>query len=319
MENVVYSLKNANSTVVEFISGQQAVEELQKSDDFINNFSPFDIQSRLHSSSASLEDYFQFITQHILSWNESSIQSIVSCIDNLNTKSINQLELLSLPSKIFIVLTDGQDENCAAYCRNDNVIVVPAIMITSGQIKKIFIHELFHIWSRHSTNANIRNELYASIGYYPIPKENNYPFPDSLSAVKITNPDAPIVMKYYINLKKEGDPSENTYKCTPILFASQTFNPFFSTNFFEYLVPTTLILDDETFEPLQPLQLLSYDDTSNFYDQIGKNTSYTIHPEEINADHFVIWMTRMNNLDAVQSPGIIEKMNDIMNRSANEL
>ena len=57
---------NVNSTVIELISGQQAIHELQKTDDYIQNFSSFDIQIRVKSSSATLEDYFHLIAQHVL-------------------------------------------------------------------------------------------------------------------------------------------------------------------------------------------------------------------------------------------------------------
>ena len=84
--NVNFVLKNANSTVIELISGQQAIHELQKTDDYIQNFSSFDIQTRVKSSSATLEDYFHLIAQHVLPWDETSTQSISSCIQNVSIK-----------------------------------------------------------------------------------------------------------------------------------------------------------------------------------------------------------------------------------------
>ena len=310
--NKTFTLKNANSSSIELVSGDQAIEQIQKTDEFVKNFSQFDLDSRLHSSRATLQDYFDFVAQHILPWDESSIQVMMATIDNINTKCINQLKLLTFPSRILVVLTDGQDENNAAYCRNANVIVIPKIMVDSGQIRTILIHELFHIWSKWTPNLGIRDELYASIGYHKIPIERPLEFPGDLSSLKITNPDAPIVIRYYINLKKQDDESGKTYKCTPILHASQPFNADFSTNFFEYLVATTLILDDDTYEPLQPLQYLSYQEASNFYDQIGNNTGYIIHPEEILADNFVFWMTTLNNLSKLKTPAIVNNMNDII-------
>jgi len=315
--NKEFILKNANSSVIELISGQQAIEKLQKPDDFINNLSTFDLESRLHSSSATLQDYLELIAQHILDWNKVSNQSITSCIEYINTKCINKLKLLTFPSRIFVVLTDGKDENNAAYCRNGNVIVIPQVMINSGQIRKTFVHELFHIWSKWNTNLTIRDELYASIGYYKIPVEKPLEFPINLHSIKMTNPDAPIAMRYYINLKKQDDTtSGKTYKCTPILHAAQAFDVNFSTNLFHYLVATTLILDDITYEPLQPLQYLSYKEASNFYDQIGNNTGYIIHPEEILADNFVLWMTDIENSKKLKTPDIVNKMNDIISVAA---
>jgi hypothetical protein len=113
-------------------------------------------------------------------------------------------------------------------------------------------------------------------------------------------------------LKKRGDTSDKTYKCTPILHAARAFDINFSSNFFNYLVATTLILDDVTYEPLQPLQYLSYEQASNFFDQIGNNTHYIIHPEEILADNFVFWMTDLENAEKLATPDIIKKMNDII-------
>jgi hypothetical protein len=307
--NKEFTLKNANSSVIQLISGQQAIEKLQQADDYISNFSKFDLESRLHSSSATLQDYFKFIAEHILDWEETSSESITSCIEYINAKCINQLKLLTFPPRIFVVLTDGQDENDAAYCRNENVIVIPQGMTYSERVRSIFVHELFHIWSKWKTNLTIRDELYASIGYYKIPVEKSLDFPANLSLIKITNPDAPIVMKYYINLKKRGDTSDKTYKCTPILHAARAFDINFSSNFFNYLIATTLILDDVTYEPLQ---YFSYEQASHFFDQIGNNIGCIIHPEEILADNFVFWMTDLENAEKLATLGIINKMNDII-------
>jgi hypothetical protein len=310
--NKEFQLQNANSSVIELISGQLAIEKLQQTDDYIRNFSTFDFESRLNSSSSTLQDYFQFIASHILLWDDVSTERITSCIEYINTTCINQLKLLTFPLRIFVILTNGKDENNAAYCRNEDVVVIPKAMMISEQGRRIFIHELFHIWSKWNTNLTIRDELYASIGFYKIPVEKPIEFPASLNALKITNPDAPVVMKYYINLKKSGDARGKIYKCTPILHASRAFDAQFSTNMFNYLVPTTLILDDTTYEPLQPLKYLSYYEASNFYDQIGNNTNYIIHPEEILADNFVLWMIGTDNSKKLKTPAVINKMNDLI-------
>ncbi|CAF0793532.1 unnamed protein product [Adineta steineri] len=312
MNNTELRLKNANSSIIELISGEQAIEKIQRPDDFTNNFSSFDLYSRLNSPTATTDDYLKFVAQQILPWNDATIQSITSCVDSINTDCINKLQLLIYPPRIFLIMTNGKDENDAAYCRNQDLIILPRNMILSGQVYKILIHELFHIWSKWHTNSIIRDELYTSIGFHKIPIENSIEFPISLNELKMTNPDAPIPMKYYINLKKIDDKNEKIYKCTPILHASRPFNPKVSTNFFYYLTATTLILDDITYQPLEPLEYLSYKEASNFYDQIGNNTGYIIHPEEILADNFVLWMTKGDDLTNLNTPDIINKMDDII-------
>ena len=224
MSDQEFRLKNANSSVIQLISVEQAMAELQTIDDYISNFSRFDLESRLNSSSGTVDDYFAFVTRRILSWNEEYSVCIESFIDYINTICIDQLQLLTLPSRILIVLTDGRDENNAAYCRNKNVIVLPRNRVQMHeQNRRVFIHELFHIWSKQDINMEIRDELYASIGYYRIPTKSQLEFPASLSEIKITNPDAPFVMKYFINLTRRDDTSDKTYKCTPILHALSPF------------------------------------------------------------------------------------------------
>ena len=144
-----FRLKNANSSVIQLISVEQALTELQKIDDYISNFSRFDLESRLNSSSAIVDDYYAFLAWHILSWNEEYSECIGIFIDYINTICIDQLQLLTLPSGILIVLTDGRDENNAAYCRKKNVIVLPRNRVQMHERnRQVFIHELFRIWSK---------------------------------------------------------------------------------------------------------------------------------------------------------------------------
>jgi hypothetical protein len=50
---------------------------------------------------------------------------------------------------------------------------------------------------------------------------------------------------------------------------------------------------------------------SGFFEQIGKNTKYIIHPEEILADNFALLF--LGNKD-VPSPEIIRKMKDVLDK-----
>ena len=314
--NNTYTLRNANASTIELISGQKAIEEIERIDDFVKNFSSFDVEARLHRSSCTPQDYLKFVGQQILDWNEKLIQIISSSIEFVNTTCTNKLKLLTYPSRIYIILTNGKDENNASYCRNENVIVLSLRMLYSSKLYKILLHELFHIWSRWHTNIAIRDELYASIGYYKIPEEKLVTLPPSLNAVKMTNPDAPDTMKYFIELEKCDDETRKKYKCTPILHASRPFDKSFSTNFFHYLVATTLILDDTTYQPLQPLEFLPYEQAANFRSQIGNNTDYIVHPEEILADNFALWMISTDNLQDIETPSIISRMNDIISAAS---
>ena len=79
--------------------------------------------------------------------------------DYINTICINQLKVLIYPSRIFTVLTNGNDKNGAPYCRTENVIVMPWAIVLSAHKEQVLIHELFHLWSRLAANLIMRDKL----------------------------------------------------------------------------------------------------------------------------------------------------------------
>ena len=50
----------------------------------------------------------------------------------------------------------------------------------------------------------------------------------------------------------------------------------------------------------------------SYFDQIGRNTQYIIHPEEILADNFVLMI---NEAPSVPSPSILQGMRVVLTRS----
>ena len=181
---------------------------------------------------------------------------------------------------------------------NDNDIVDLA---SGNEWQTTFPHELFHIISRN--NPDLRNKLYKCIGYHLIPNDLNADLPNNLAHLKITNPDAPVI-KHYIKLCTK-DSEDNELCLAPILVASQPYSPDKYTSFFDYLLTKFAILD----ENWQVTSLISYSDVIGFYDKIGRNTTYIIHPEEILADNFVFLVTHETK---VPSPNILQLMMDVL-------
>jgi hypothetical protein len=55
--------------------------------------------------------------------------------------------------------------------------------------------------------------------------------------------------------------------------------------------------------------LASPEEVSRFFEQVGRNTNYVIHPEEILADNFALLVLDEHN---VPSPEILEKTQRIL-------
>lgn len=87
--------------------------------------------------------------------------------------------------------------------------------------------------------------------------------------------------------------------------------PYSNGSLFDYLKIGLVPLNEE----MIPLQqdgktiIYSLDDATDFYDQVGKNTSYVIHPEEILADNFAL--TLINKAD-VPNPEIISRIKAVL-------
>ena len=161
-------------------------------------------------------------------------------------------------------------------------------------LRTIIAHELFHVLSRH--NPALKEKLYAAIGFKPC---NEIVFPSNLKRLKITNPDAP---KNDHCIRVTIDNKE--VWVTPVLFAKSKYGVSQGGDFFDYL-EFKFLRADGTGAPVD------VSNVSGFFEQIGKNTKYIIHPEEILAENFALLF--LGNKD-VPSPEIIRQMKDVLDK-----
>ncbi|MNX94296.1 hypothetical protein D3C86_1265230 [compost metagenome] len=56
-------------------------------------------------------------------------------------------------------------------------------------------------------------------------------------------------------------------------------------------------------------KIIEYKDATDLYDQIGKNTSYDIHQEEVSADHFIMALNEETNLP---DQNLIEELTKVL-------
>ena len=174
----------------------------------------------------------------------------------------------------------GAEEAGAFYTR-DTAIMMPAKPTDTADgelLKKTIAHELFHILSR--SNLELREKLYALIGFSNC---GEIEFPDELKPRKITNPDAPR-NDHAIRVQANG----TEVSIVPILFSSApNYDPVRDGEFFNYLQLGFLIVSKN---PGTRADLLSPQQVSGFFEQVGRNTDYIIHPEEILAENFALLM-----------------------------
>lgn len=285
---------------------------LTTKDEFIEQLSPFDRSCRMRTDGVVTEkEFLEFVSNNVRSWEKEEEDRVRPIIAVMEPRLERFTSLL--PQKVYLVKTTGNEEGGAPYTRG-NAIVIPARQLTrdTATLYKILSHELFHIISRH--NKQLRDQLYETIGFKKCP---HFKFPGTLEHRKITNPDSP--MNDHCILVKAG--KQNLW-VTPILYSNmEKYSKAHSEYFFDYLQVAFLAVARDNGKGRRPTlfkggkpRLYSEDELSGFYEQIGKNTDYTIHPEEILADNFSYLLF---GIKEVESPEIIEKMEKVFKKAGN--
>lgn len=283
---------------VRFASVDEGAEILAHKDDFIQRLSAFDRAARMKTDrSISRDEFLKFIKSNVLTWNESEKTKIEAAIASIRL-ALDALPL-SLPKTVNLVKTTGAEEGRSFYTR-DTAIVMPEKATDEADadlLKRTIAHELFHILSRG--NPALREKLYESIGFT---KCGEVEFPSDLKSRKITNPDAPR-NDHAIQIRVGGE----EVRAVPILFSNAAkYDVNRGGEFFDYLQLSFLQVPRTS--SARPL-LASPEEVTGFFEQVGRNTKYVIHPEEILADNFALLILDKHD---VPSPEILEKMHRIL-------
>ena len=279
-----------STTKVRFASVEAAQALLGTADPWVRNLSSFDRSARIGQPVDPGQDGFlEFASAQAKAWTAEQIDALQVVIESADRR-IESLDLqLSLPSTVLVLRTSGNEESHAAYTR-ENAIILPDSMLSmsTDQLEQLFLHELFHVMSRHE--PAIRDSLYGIIGYGPC---FGVPFPEELLPLKMTNPDA-FGRDFCIDIQAAG----TSQTVTPILYAK---GPYTEGAFFEWLVFRLMAVErsEGQWRPIRDkggLRLFEPGEVSNFFEQIGKNTDYIVHPEETIANNFVFAITERDDL-----------------------
>ena len=295
-------------TKVEFASAADGARLLASRDVFVQAMSPFDRSARLKTDRDVTEaEYLAFVSRQAMNWTEGEKLKLRAILESFRARTAG-LDL-RFPPNISLLKTTGLEEGMAAYCRGAS-IVLPAKVIQGepAELQSTVVHELFHIYRRHY--GENRRLLYKIIGFDVCPE---IALPEELRSRKITNPDAPL-LDSYIRIRV-GD---TRVAATPVLISrTEHYDRRQGGEFFASMDFRLLVLDevDGRFRssalPGGRPHLLKPSEVPDYLEQIGRNTKYIIHPEEILADNFVLLV---NGTSPVPSPGILEQMRSLLTK-----
>lgn len=201
-----------------------------------------------------------------------------------------QLQPALFPASARLIKTRGRHYGPSVFYTRENCVVIPENELYEDNLEslvQVMLHEVFHIYSRYHPEQ--REALYRLIGFSPLPLPLS--FPDSLARRLLLNPDG-ISLNCAITLKAPED--SLPAQAIPLIVSGRPDYTPALPHFFDYLefrLYPVLKTDGEYRvsveggyrSPLPPPAQLPA-----FFAQVGDNTGYIIHPDEILADNFVL-------------------------------
>lgn len=285
-------------TTIVFNTKEESSKLLGTSDRYTQELSQFDVISKTKSkSNTQEEDYLDYASQQALDWSGEEKASVRAQITGVKDKVEAMGLNLEFPEKINLIKSSMKEEGGFTSYTRENYIVI------KGSVSEAFItHELFHILSRY--NPEKRNELFKTINFV---ESNRIEYPEAIRDHIITNPDAPF-LEHTIEVQIDGAEEEVVF----ILHSEEDWD---GGSFTDYMKQKLMVVEGGPTSKAPKLVndmpvLKNFEESSNLKNKIGRNTSYTLHPEEILAEHFVMLVQGQE----VKEPSYIEAMKEVLQK-----
>lgn len=275
-----------------FFNKQESSDVLSQDDEFLSSLNSLNLKYYIEGSGFSvkqrrygLNDYKDLIKKSCQDFPQEKVEHISGIMSEIQKKWAKTL----LPDiHINLCSTDGTDAFGLPYTRFNCIVLPNRLAIEGSSVlsylsEGLLIHESFHVLSR--SYPLLKKELYKVFSFYETPIFKIKEF--------LINPDSPLYNQA-INLKtKNGKNFIGVLNLhiskTAGMYRSLDWKKIFNTNNGRYI---------------------DFKDT-NLVELIGTNTDYIIHPEEICAEHFRLWMAQVNNASSDEVVSLVsEKIED---------
>ncbi|MCB0551605.1 MAG: hypothetical protein KDD19_28830 [Phaeodactylibacter sp.] len=282
---------------VVFLDSLQAAQAIVRDEDegFFEKISPLDMSIQMgrllpdtFRREELLKDYREFLRQDVESFSEEDQKLLREAFQKAFALT-EQLEPGLFPASIRLIKTKALHYGPSVYYTREDCIIIPENEIAEGNLgglTRVMLHEVFHIYSRQHPEE--RDALYRLIGFEPVTQP--LVFPDSLARRLLLNPDG-IDVHYAITIKPPGD--SLPVRAIPLIVSTAPNYTPALPEFFGYLDFWLYPIREEagSYQVIarggHRSPLPSPSQIPDFFKQIGDNTDYIIHPDEVLADNFV--------------------------------
>jgi hypothetical protein len=289
-----------------FADVAQAQDILGTRDDYVRATSPLERSAKLKTAEPVDEERFlRHMREAPIEWSAEQRKNLEPLLRLLD-------KLLSgvrwkMPERILLVQSGPTLEDGFPHTRG-NAIIVPTSYYERGPGLMLYLlsHEVFHILSR--SNPELRETLYSAIGFK---RCDTVVIPPEIEALRVTNPDT-VENRHTISVLYGGEKVE---ALPYIRFLSADIDP--RQGFMKQTKVLWLLTDRKDGECRArsgPDASVPPQELGGLYEQVGRNTEYLFHPEEILADNFsqIFMAASSARQPPLNSPELSEKLRKIL-------
>jgi len=240
--------------------------------------------------------YLRFMQDTALAWTPEERERLRPLLDEIDSVIAR---LSWKPSKgILLVKANNQLEDGLPHTRANGIVLSEEFLAAPASFLSVVLaHEVFHVLSRD--DPKLRDQLYAAIGFRPCASVE---VPPAIAKLRLSNPDAPL-HRHSIAVRYSGRPID----AMPYPRLPEDADP--KAGFRTQVRAAWLLVerkggDCRAIEETQPREL------EGLAEQIGRNTRYLWHPEEILADNFSL--LALGKTANVPSPEVLERLKPLL-------
>ncbi len=303
------SAKTPGASAYAFATLAEGRAILGARDEYVRATSALERSAQLRTGDKVDEGRFmQFMQGTVLDWTEEERRQLRPLIARLD-RFLSGLKW-KRPERILLVRVDAALENGAPHTRANGIMLPKGeFTSTADQLTYVVSHETLHVLTRE--DSALKERLYGAIGFRRCERVE---IPESLSRMRITNPDA--VENRHIIAVRYRDQAVETMPFQR--FKSDDVDT--RSGFLANARTAWLLVDRERADcrvrtgPGAEAEEVAPQELEGLFEQIGRNTPYLVHPEEILADNFFqLFVSAFRGPSAeVQSPEILERMRAIL-------
>ncbi len=277
-------------------------------DDYVRATRPLERTAKVKTADAVNEERFmRHMQDAALEWSVDQRNNLTPLLERL-ARFLDGIRWQT-PRRILLIQSAAALEDDLPHTRA-NAVILPKTFYDRGPGNMAYVlsHETFHVLTRN--NRELKETLYAAIGFK---RCDTVIVPPAIAKQRITNPDA-VESRHTISVRYRGE----TVTALPyIRFASENIDP--RTGFIRNLQVAWLLVDRRGDECRARGGALAAgvppEELEGLFEQVGRNTQYLFHPEEILADNFSRLFLVLGlgaPKDTTPSPEILEKMRKIL-------